>query len=331
MSRASRKASPNSSRWQFLSGSAWVTAGTVPASQLTFDYLFATAGQKPIRLQTLVNGAVTDQTGTLRIIQVTAAPDPPKPPVTSTTVFHAFRGQYVCCDDTLAIAVNRPTAAQAADPNWKPGPWETFTREPQPDGSWAYKSAHGTYIEAIDGGGGEVVCTRTAVIPEATFMEEPRPNGFAMRTVKGFYLCADYNRPVPDGCELNATRTSAGDYETFSNTMPTPPPPEPGKARTGMVRLAGSHGTQDDQGRHYYGGTTLMWGPWAYRVDPGKLDRNLDTLGPGQLDWIRPLGHVIEPADFWGPRANDLTVAGNVAQSGPTSTIATAGTGSGST
>jgi hypothetical protein len=59
-----------------------------------------------------------------------------------------------------------------------------------------------------------------------------------------------------------------------------------------------------------------MWGPWAYRVDPGKLDRNLDTLAPGHFDWIRPLCHVIEPADFWGPRANDLTVAGNVAQLG---------------
>jgi hypothetical protein len=306
---------PDKFRWQYLTGGSWKTAGEVPATSLTYEYLFPAVGQYPIRLQTIVAGNVTDTTGTPRTIVVLKNPDPPQPP--TKTVFRAFRGQYVCDDDTNYIAVNRPTPVQQQDPNWKPGAWETFTKERQPDGRVAYKSDHGTYVTAVGGGGGAVTCTSLVVLAAQCFTEEPRPNGgFACRTDNGHYLCADYNEPLPDGCELNATRTSAGDYETFYNANPVPPPPEPGKARTGIVHVEGAHGTADDQGRHYFGGTTLFWGPWAYRMDRGKLHTNLTTLAPGQLDFIRPLCHVIEPADFWGPRANDLTVPDNVVKLG---------------
>jgi hypothetical protein len=138
----------------------------------------------------------------------------------------------------------------------------------------------------------------------------------SLKSQFGFYVSCQ-----PNG-DMLCNRTAIGDYERFTlmppgSTVPQPPTPiEPGKARTGIPHVVGAHGVGDDQGSHYYGGATLMWGPWAYRVDPGKLDRNLDTLAPGQLDWIRPIGHVIEPSDFWGPRANDLTVAGNVQQLG---------------
>jgi hypothetical protein len=218
---------PDKFRWQYMTGGSWKTAGEVPATSLTYEYLFPAVGQYPIRLQSMVAGNVTDTTGTPRTIVVLKNPDPPQPP--TKTVFRAFRGQYVCTEPSNYIAVNRPTQAQAQDPNWKPGPWETYTKEPQGNGIVAYRSEHGTYITADGGGGGPVSCNQTRVTPDGCFTEEARPNGgFACKTRTGFYLCADYNKPVPDGCELNATRTSAGDYETFYNANPVPPPPPPG-------------------------------------------------------------------------------------------------------
>jgi hypothetical protein len=47
-------------------------------------------------------------------------------------------------------------------------------------------------------------------------------------------------------------------------------------------------------------------------MDKGKLDRNTDALAPGQFDYVRSICHVIDPPEFWGQRANDLTVSANV-------------------
>lgn len=86
---------PDKFRWQWQSGGVWHTGAENPASDLdhsfnrpngAWDNVFpAVAGKFPIRLQTLVNGAVVDQTGTLRIIEVQDSPVPPEPPTPQPT------------------------------------------------------------------------------------------------------------------------------------------------------------------------------------------------------------------------------------------------------
>jgi hypothetical protein len=70
---------PTSFRWLYMSGGTYALAAEVPASQLTYDYLFHVAGAYGIALQTVVNGKVTDQTDATRVIYVHATPEPPKP------------------------------------------------------------------------------------------------------------------------------------------------------------------------------------------------------------------------------------------------------------
>jgi hypothetical protein len=292
---------PDKFRWQYLTGGSWKTAGEVPATSLTYEYLFPAVGQYPIRLQSVVAGNVTDTTGTPRTIVVLKNPDPPQPPTTIT--FRASNGQYVCAEEGgwHEVVANRDAV----------GPWETFKRHPQPDGRFAYESSGGAYLTAEGGGGGSLSCNSTVIGPWECWHELHVNQGIALQSDNGHFMCAEDG----GGGIVNVTRSTAGLWETF-NAPVAPKPPEPGKARTGVVHVEGAHGTADDQGRHYFGGTTLFWGPWAYRLDRGKLHTNLTTLAPGQLDFIRPLCHVIEPADFWGPRANDLTVPDNVVQLG---------------
>ena len=118
---------PDKFRWQYLTGGSWKTAGEVPASSLTYEYLFPAVGQYPIRLQSVVAGNVTDTTGTPRTIVVLKNPDPPP----TTITFRASNGQYVCAEEggNHAVNANRDAA----------GPWETFKRQPQPDGTFAYQ------------------------------------------------------------------------------------------------------------------------------------------------------------------------------------------------
>jgi len=83
-SRAVRKVtsgSPTHIRWQYQDGS-WVTAATNPVSDPDHHYAFPRVGQFPIRIQTLINGVVTDtSSGTSRVVTVMpVTPIPPEPP-----------------------------------------------------------------------------------------------------------------------------------------------------------------------------------------------------------------------------------------------------------
>jgi hypothetical protein len=71
---------PQQFRWQFQDQTAWVTQATNAASDLDHHYKFPHAGSFPIRLQTLVNGVVVDQSSsTSRVVVVEPLVTPPEP------------------------------------------------------------------------------------------------------------------------------------------------------------------------------------------------------------------------------------------------------------
>jgi hypothetical protein len=205
---------PDKFRWQYLTGGVWKTAGEVPATSLTYEYLFPAVGQYPIRLQTVVAGNVTDTTGTPRTIVVLKNPDPPQPPTTVT--FRASNGQYVCAEEGGGGAVNADRDAA--------GPWETFKRQPQPDGRFAYQSDRGSYLTAIGGGGAALWCDQITVGPFQCFSEMRVNGGIALQSANGHFMCAEEG----GGGEVNVTRSAVGLWETFN----TPVAPPPGTVRT---------------------------------------------------------------------------------------------------
>ena len=71
---------PTHFNWQFQQGVTWTSSALNPAADLDHSYTFTTPGRYPIRMQTLVNGKVTDTTSsTSRAITVTAGAEPPDP------------------------------------------------------------------------------------------------------------------------------------------------------------------------------------------------------------------------------------------------------------
>ena len=205
---------PDQFRWQAMAAGQWQTAATVPASQLGYDFHFATPGAYPIRLQTLVGGQVTDQTGTPRVIQVTAKPpDPPQPPSGQPITFRTADGHYVTAENggggTGQVVATRTVA----------GLWETFTRHPQPDGRCTYQSSGGFYLTAENGGGSALTCSRTVPGPWESFREIPLGGGLALQSDDGHFVCAENG----GGGAVNVTRTTAGPWETFNVPVPAPP------------------------------------------------------------------------------------------------------------
>jgi hypothetical protein len=205
---------PDKFRWQYLTGGSWKTAGEVPATSLTYEYLFPAVGSYPIRLQSVVAGNVTDTTGTPRTIVVLKNPDPPQPPTTIT--FRASNGQYVCAEEGGGHEVNANRDAA--------GPWETFKRLPQPDGTFAYQSDKGYYLTAENGGGGALLCNRQVIGPSECWHELHVNQGIALQSDNGHFMCAEDG----GGGIVNVTRSTAGLWETFN----TPVAPPPGIVRT---------------------------------------------------------------------------------------------------
>lgn len=71
----------------------------------------------------------------------------------------ANNGLYICAEQGGGLGSDRKDAL-IANRSAALG-WETFTREPQADGSFFLKTFNGNYVEAVNGGGGAVTTTAT--------------------------------------------------------------------------------------------------------------------------------------------------------------------------
>jgi hypothetical protein len=72
-------------------------------------------------------------------------------------------------------------------------------------------------------------------------------------------------------------------------------------ARAGVVTTCGAHGLCDGNGRHYFGGASVFWAPWAFSHDQPRLMQALDQLVPGAFDYVRIIAHVTQPAASGAP------------------------------
>jgi hypothetical protein len=141
-------------------------------------------------------------------------PQPPQPPMATQIPLRTYDQKHFVCAELGGSPVGDVNATRTVQ-----GPWETWTRLPQPDGRVVLQSVNGFFLSAELGGGGLVHANRTVIGPWEHWKEIPSLNGTAFQSDNGHFLCAEDGGGGP----VNATRTLAGPWESFN--LPLPPPP----------------------------------------------------------------------------------------------------------
>lgn len=282
---------PTHLRWQYHDQGSWKTASTQPASDLTVEYAFPRAGQFPIRLQTLVNGEVTDQSSsTSRVVTVQAAPIPPEPipPQPPSDIPEYDRFVNVECPqvvETYRHAHGHAPSSQDMGHNsyrrlalgwtaaevqqgivdvsvnydrapwfgWVPVDYPTFVNTESPEVAAAYRSTN----------------------PDPSVPTPQQMGHTAWRRFAEFWTHRDIlhdikGEPLEDG--------GAGGAK--------PPTPPTGETRKGVVR-GENFCVRDDGGVFLAFGTSLFWALRGYLDERDRLDAHLEFIRGMGCHFIR--------------------------------------------
>ena len=275
---------PERFRWQYQTGDGrWVIASDQPATDLDVLYQFPSAGVYPIRLQTLVNGVVIDQSSsTSRVVTVRPAVippvEPPEPPATDVPTYDRFVNTE-CPDVAEAFhAVNGvPPAAGNMGHNsyrrlaqgwtanevqagivdgslnftrapwfgWVPVDYDTFVGVESPEVAAAYGRVHPPEM-------GHTAWRRFA---------EFWTHRDILHSIKG--------EPLEDGGPGGAK-----------------PPLPPVVVRAGIVR-GNTFQCVDDVGGWLPLGTSLFWGAYGYVFERDRIDAHLRWIASQGFDYVR--------------------------------------------
>lgn len=201
------------------------------------------------------------------------------------TSFKGWEGFYVTAeDDVSGVVTHGPRPGVDGPPSV--GPWETWTAEPQEDGSVAFKSWRGRYLSAQPDG--RVLANRTWVRPWEQFTPVAHPDGgVAWKTAHGTYLrgVAQAARPATQSPGIDHQATEPQQWENWITAGFGASGPQPGAhPLRGQVRVVGRSFADESGPRRVLG---CSWFP-AIRVL-----RDNPTRYHAQLDAIRNEGYLV--------------------------------------
>lgn len=210
-----------------------------------------------------------------------------------TTSFKTWQGLYLSAQPDGRVEANRSNV----------GPWELFDVELQADGSYAFRSAHATYLCAEPPElGSAVVCDRQRVGPWECWDAEPVGAGlWAFKSWHGGYLVVELDGVV------HCDRTAIGEWETFGATMPPPPGPDPRPGAdpiVGTLHASYSAGPADDNGPRLVVGCHA--GDLLARAvyDKPAVERFLDEVAGAGYQLVRTWTILV--GGYWQQRTGEV-------------------------
>ncbi len=204
------------------------------------------------------------------------------------TGFYTWRDRWVCAVWDGSMIADR-TEQQG---------WETFTVEPQTDGTVAFKTTHGTHLCAeLDG--------RMTNRQPDTDDDQPGPwerfryerrgeSGVVLETCHGTYLCAEGD---DDYRFVHRTPGTLDRSPSLYETLTVSPWwASAYREPVGRIRLNGS-GFRDDAGPFLGGTVSYFHGPRTFERDRVRFDADIATLQDAGADAVRIISDLGWPGD----------------------------------